>query len=113
MFTLLRYFSLTSLVLIVLMALSLGALCRHIAIANLLQMGERNNVALAGALANALQAQFTPLLQAEAAGRRVTEAVDGAHAVASYAAQPFDCILRDALQRAAHAPGPLKDPAHA
>ena len=32
----------------------------------------------------------------EAAGHRVTEAVDGAHAVASHAAQPFDCILMDA-----------------
>ena len=59
MFRLLRYFSLTSLALVLLAALALGSLYRQIATENLLQLGERNNVALTVALANALRAEFT------------------------------------------------------
>ena len=64
MFQLLRYFSAISLILMVAAAVVLGALYRHIAVGNLLQLGERNNVALTGALANALHAEFEPLLRA-------------------------------------------------
>ncbi len=70
MFRLLRYFSLTSLVLVVLAALALGALYRHVTTANLLQMGERNNVALTVALANALRAEIDSVL----AGSSVADA---------------------------------------
>jgi signal transduction histidine kinase/CheY-like chemotaxis protein len=64
MFQLLRFFSAISLILLVAAAVVLGALYRHIAVGNLLQLGERNNVALAGALANALRSEFEPLLRA-------------------------------------------------
>ena len=67
MFRLLRYFSLASLVLVLLAALALGALYRHVATDNLLQLGERNNVALSVALANALRAEVTAVLRADAA----------------------------------------------
>ena len=69
MFRLLRYFSLTSLALILLAALALGSLYRHIATENLLHLGERNNVALTLALANALRAEFTAVLEAGASAQ--------------------------------------------
>ena len=55
MFRLLRYFSLASLILVLLAALALGALYRQVATENLLHLAERNNVALTVALANALR----------------------------------------------------------
>ena len=67
MFKLLRYFSLTSLILIVVAALVLGELYRHVAVGNLAQVSERSNVALANALANVLKAEFAPLLDEKAA----------------------------------------------
>ena len=70
MFRLLRYFSLTSLVLVLLAALALGALYRHIATENLLQLGERNNVALSVALANALRTEFTAVVEVDAGADR-------------------------------------------
>lgn len=65
-FRLLRYFSITSLISIVAVALVLGELYRHIALGNLLQMGERNNIALTRALSNILRPEFEPLLDAGA-----------------------------------------------
>ncbi len=66
MFKLLRYFSLASLLLIVVAAIVLGALYRHIAISNLMQIGERNNVELTRVLANLLQPEFEPLVRNDA-----------------------------------------------
>lgn len=63
MFRLQRYFSITSLVLIIVAALVLGELYRHIAVGNLVQMGERNNVALTSALSNALKPQIGSMLE--------------------------------------------------
>lgn len=68
MFKLLRYFSIISLILIVVAAVVLGALYRTIAVNNLLVLGERNNVALTYALSGILQKHFEPLLQPEATG---------------------------------------------
>ena len=62
MFRLLRYFSLASLASMVVAAFLLGALYRHVALGNLLEMGERGNVALARTLANALRSDFDPLV---------------------------------------------------
>jgi signal transduction histidine kinase/FixJ family two-component response regulator len=64
MFKLQRYFSVTSLLSIVVAALALGTLYRHIAVNNLLQLGERNNAGLTVALANGLRSEFEPLLRA-------------------------------------------------
>ncbi len=61
MFKLLRYFCITSLLSIVAAAIVLGAFYRHIAVGNLLQMGERNNLALTGALSNALWSEYALL----------------------------------------------------
>jgi PAS domain S-box-containing protein len=67
MFRLIRYFSIASLALIIVAAGLLGAWYRHIAVGNLLQVGERNNVLLASVLSNALQRHFEPLLEEGAA----------------------------------------------
>ena len=68
MFKLLRYFSLTSLASITVAVFLLGTLYRHIALGNLLEMGERSNVALSNSLANSLRAEFAPLLGGDAGG---------------------------------------------
>ena len=77
MFRLLRYFSITSLISILAAAFFLGALYREIAVRDLRQLGERNNIALTGALANALQADFEPVVRAGAGGA-VPDSMPGA-----------------------------------
>jgi len=64
MFKLLRYFSLTSLVSIVIVALLLGYFYRRAAIGDLLENGERHNVALTQVLANASRLQVKQFLAA-------------------------------------------------
>ena len=66
MFRLLRYFSLASLASIAVAVFLLGTLYRHIALGNLLELGERANVALSNSLANSLRAEFAPLLGGDA-----------------------------------------------
>ena len=66
MFKLLRYFCITSLISIVVTAIVLGTFYRHIAVGNLLQMGERNNLALTGALSNALWSEYALLASGQA-----------------------------------------------
>jgi len=63
MFKLLRYFSLTSLVSIVVAAALLGAFYRHVSINNLIESGQRNNVALTKVLANSLRPQYMPIIE--------------------------------------------------
>ncbi|HSD38480.1 MAG TPA: EAL domain-containing protein [Rhodocyclaceae bacterium] len=62
MFRLLRYFSLTSLVLMVLAALLLGALYREIAVRSMMRIGESSNQALTQVLCNALWPRLVPYL---------------------------------------------------
>ena len=64
MFKLLRHFSLASLLSMTAAAVVLGLLYRHIAMQNLLELGEKNNVVLALALSNTLLPDFEPLLSA-------------------------------------------------
>jgi diguanylate cyclase (GGDEF)-like protein len=58
MFRLLRYFSIASLITVVLAAVGLGAIYRQIATSDLLELGERNNVVLTQTFANSLWPQF-------------------------------------------------------
>jgi diguanylate cyclase (GGDEF)-like protein len=58
MFRLLRYFSIASLITVVLAAVGLGAIYRQIATRDLLELGERNNVVLTQTFANSLWPQF-------------------------------------------------------
>jgi hypothetical protein len=67
MFRLLRYFSIASLVSMVLATIVLGALYRNVATSQLLALGESNNVALAQIFANSIWPQYRTF--AEAAGR--------------------------------------------
>ena len=62
MFKLLRYFSLTSLVSVVIVAAILGAFYREIAIRSLIAMGESNNKAITRVLANSLWPALAPYL---------------------------------------------------
>src|SRR4051812_17691506 len=62
MFRLLRYFSLTSLVSMVLAALLLGGLYREIAVHSMVRMGESSNQALTQVLCNALWPRLVPYL---------------------------------------------------
>ena len=62
MFKLLRYFSLTSFVSVVIVAVILGASYREIAIHSLIAMGESNNKAITRTLANSLWPTLTPYL---------------------------------------------------
>src|SRR5438093_391291 len=64
MFRLLRYFSLTSLVSIVAVAAALGWFYRDAALRSLIAMGESNNKALTGVLANSLWPRLQPYLAA-------------------------------------------------
>src|SRR3990167_9458507 len=61
-FKLLRYFSITSLVAIGIVAALLGTFYRRIAVGNLLEHGESNNVALTQSLANDLWVDFAPFV---------------------------------------------------
>ncbi|MEN3297458.1 MAG: hypothetical protein V7642_6711 [Burkholderiales bacterium] len=58
MFRLLRYFSIASLITVALAAVGLGAIYRQLATRDLLELGERNNVALTQTFANSLWPQF-------------------------------------------------------
>ena len=60
MFRLLRYFSMTSLVSIVAVAAALGWFYRDTAVRSLIAMGESNNKALTGVLANSLWPRLQP-----------------------------------------------------
>jgi len=62
MFRLLRYFSMTSLVSIVAVAAALGWFYRDTAVRSLIAMGESNNKALTGVLANSLWPRLQPYL---------------------------------------------------
>lgn len=73
MFRLLRYFSIASLILMVLAAIVLGAIDRQIATRHMLELGEGNNVALTQTLANSLWPQMREL--ADVAGRLDVDAL--------------------------------------
>jgi len=62
MFKLLRYFSITSLVAIGVVTALLGMFYRRMAVGNLLELGESNNVALTQSLANDLWLEFAPFV---------------------------------------------------
>ena len=62
MFRLLRYFTLTSLVSIVVATSLLGWVYREVAVRSLVAMGESNNAALTRALANSLGPMLRPYL---------------------------------------------------
>jgi diguanylate cyclase (GGDEF)-like protein len=64
MFRLLRYFSITSLISVVLAAVVLGAIYRQSATRQLLELGESNNVALTQTLANSLWPQLRSFTEA-------------------------------------------------
>jgi hypothetical protein len=64
---LLRYFSIASLITVVLATVILSALYRHIATSQLLELGENNNVALAQIFANSIWPQYRSFV--DAAGR--------------------------------------------
>jgi len=70
MFRLLRYFSITSFVSIVIVAALLGFAYRQIAVGALVDSGEANNTALAKVLANSLWPTVSPMLNASEALRR-------------------------------------------
>ncbi len=72
MFPLLRYFSLTSLLVMSIATASLWELYRHISLGNLLEAEESRNVALATVLANSLWADADPII---AEARRDPEAI--------------------------------------
>jgi signal transduction histidine kinase len=82
-FRLLRYFSITSLVSIAVAAVLLGALYRHFAVKDVIEGGERSNVALSRALANTLRPQYAGLLAGDRGAdtrelhRAVAESVKG------------------------------------
>ena len=63
----LRYFSVASLVAIALAIALLGALCRELAVRDLREMGERNNIALTQAFANVLWPRYGEFLSDTAA----------------------------------------------
>ena len=66
MFRLLRYFSLTSLVSIAIVTALLAFFYRQVALRDLVETGQRHNVALTRALANSLWPQFGPFLSSTA-----------------------------------------------
>ena len=63
-FRLLRYFSIASLVAIVLALVGLGFFFRQTAIKQLIKVGEDNNVSLSRAFANTLRSDYIPLIKA-------------------------------------------------
>jgi signal transduction histidine kinase len=64
MFKLLRYFSIMSLIAIVIVAVFLGSFYRRLAINDLAELAESRNVALTRAFANSLWAEFAPFVNA-------------------------------------------------
>lgn len=64
MFKLLRYFSITSLVSILVASVLMGVLYRQLAVRNLLEQGEAHNVDITRSFANALWPQFSSLVAA-------------------------------------------------
>ncbi len=64
MFKLLRYFSIASLISIVIASVLLGVLYRELAIRNLIEMGEDHNVDMTRAFANTLWPMVEPVVQA-------------------------------------------------
>jgi len=64
MFKLLRYFSIASLISIVVASVLLGVLYRELAIRNLVEMGEDHNVDMTRAFANTLWPMLDPVVQA-------------------------------------------------
>ncbi len=91
-FRLLRYFSIASLIAIVLAVVGLGYFFRETAIKQLVKAGEDNNVGLAMAFANTLRPHYLPLI--EAARKSTTEQVKAHPALAD-----FHRAVRDAVQR--------------
>ena len=84
MFKLLRYFSLTSLVSILVVAAALGYLYRETAIRSLVAMGESNNRSLTIALANSLRTQLDEYLEtAQALPDNGLQTHPGRHAFAT------------------------------
>jgi PAS domain S-box-containing protein len=64
MFRLLRYFSITSLISIVIASVALGVFYRHMATRNLLELGEDHNIDMTRAFANTLWPQLAPVVAA-------------------------------------------------
>lgn len=64
MFRLLRYFSITSLISILVASVALGVFYRHMAIRNLLELGEDHNIDMTRAFANTLWPQLAPVVAA-------------------------------------------------
>ena len=62
MFKLLRYFSITSFVAFMGVAILLGLFYRQLVLANLIEIGESKNVALTQAFVNTLWPQFAPFI---------------------------------------------------
>lgn len=62
MFKLLRYYSITSFVALVFIAVILGIFYRSVAVDSLLELGESKNVALTRAFSNSLWPKFAPIL---------------------------------------------------
>ncbi len=69
MFNLTRYFSIASLVCIIVAAAILGAVYRQVSVQSLMSMAEDRNAALTNVFGNALWHRFTPLLAAGNNGR--------------------------------------------
>jgi flagellar biosynthesis/type III secretory pathway M-ring protein FliF/YscJ len=62
-FQLLRYFSITSLVAFVLVAVSLVTFYRRVAVSDLIEIGESKNVAIAKTFSNVIWPEFAPFLK--------------------------------------------------
>jgi diguanylate cyclase (GGDEF)-like protein len=90
MFKLLRYFSLTSLASIVVVAAALGVLYREFAVRSLVEMGESNNRALTMVLANSLWPRLAPYLAA--ADALPTDQLSGHPGRAALAASLIDHV---------------------
>ncbi|HET9700617.1 MAG TPA: ATP-binding protein [Burkholderiales bacterium] len=63
MFRLLRYFSITSLISIAIASVALGVFYRHMAIRNLLELGQDHNIDMTRAFANTLWPQLAPVVK--------------------------------------------------
>jgi len=90
-FRLLRYFSIASLLAIVLAVAGLGFFFRGVAIKQIVKVGEDNNVALARAFANTLRPRYNPLLEAAAKLMR-TEPIKAGPEVAAVHEAVLDAV---------------------